>query len=321
MARGMTSVPNENNFHQRLFDFQVNGFAGVDFQGDDLGLDAWLHAVTELRNHGAGQIFVALITDEPDRLCRRLEAIERVRERSSRVAETIVGYHLEGPWLNPAPGFRGAHPERHMAAPSVPVFERLQAAASGRIRLVTLAPELPGSVECIAHCSSHGVAVSLGHTDASAKQIDEAIKAGARFCTHLGNATPATLPRHNNVIQRLLARDELTACFIADGIHLPGFVLRNFYRAKPPGKSLFTTDAMAAAGAAPGRHTLGSMVVDVGANGVARQPDGREGFAGSTLTPDEGVRRTAYYLGITLGDAEKLWSDAPRRAFNIGEPT
>ncbi|HEX2861378.1 MAG TPA: N-acetylglucosamine-6-phosphate deacetylase, partial [Lacunisphaera sp.] len=164
-----------------------------------------------------------------------------------------------------------------------------------------------------------GVYVSLGHTNAGEKHIDQAIRAGARFCTHLGNATPAELPRHDNVVQRLLCRDELTACFIPDGIHLPPFVLRNFYRAKPPHKVLFTTDAMAGAAAPAGRHTLGRLDVEVTDNRFARNPLGG-GFAGSTLTPDEGVEQTAYFLGLSLKESETLWSDAPRQAFGLNPP-
>jgi N-acetylglucosamine-6-phosphate deacetylase len=206
-----------------------------------------------------------------------------------------------------------------MHAPSAAEFDRLQDAASGRIRLVTLAPEWPGSPEFIAYLVRRGVHASLGHTNASEPEIDAAIRAGARFATHLGNGVPQTLPRHDNVVQRLLARDELTACFIPDGIHLPPFVLRNFVRAKPAGRVLFTTDCMSAAGAGPGRYTLGELEIDVGADGAARMPGGG-GLAGSTLTPDEGVRRVAAYLGLSGGEALRLWSDAPAAAFGVRLP-
>lgn len=315
-----STIPNQSSHSWQLFDFQVNGFGGVDFQSDALTREDWLRGITALRNHGTTQIFVALITDEIDRLCRRLEAIELTRGTLGELAETIAGYHLEGPWLNNSAGYCGAHAAHHMHAPHPTEFDRLQSAARGRIRLVTLAPELPRSAEFIAHLAQQDVKVSLGHTDASEGQIDEAIQAGAEFCTHLGNATPALLPRHNNVIQRLLARDELTACFIPDGIHLPSYVLRNFFRAKPAGRVLFTTDAMAGAASGSGPHTLGDLVVEVDANGVARQPGKNDGFAGSTLTPDEGVRRTSYYLGISVCEAAHLWSDAPRKAFNVKAP-
>src|SRR5262249_49376459 len=152
----------------------------------------------------------------------------------------------------PLPGYRGAHSPEPMHAPAMAEFHRLQAAASGNIRLITLAPEWPGSAECIAAITRAGVHVSLGHTDASEVQIDGAIRAGRRLPPHVGNGCRIQMHRHDNVVQRLLARDELIACLIPDGIHLPHFVLKNFYRAKPPGGVLFTTDAMSGAGAGPG---------------------------------------------------------------------
>jgi len=302
-----------------LFDFQVNGFAGVDFQRDGLTPADWSRAARALRGHGARAIFVTFVTARVDRLCRRLEACERARSRSPVLRSLVAGYHLEGPWLSPEAGYRGAHPPGPMHAPSAAEFDRLQAAADGRIRLVTLAPEWPGSPDFIAHLVRRGAAASLGHTNASASQIDAAIAAGARFATHVGNGVPQTLHRHDNVVQRLLARDELTACFIPDGIHLPPFVLRNFVRAKPAGRVLFTTDCMAGAGAGPGRYTLGELEVLVGADGVARMPGGA-GFAGSTLTPDEGVRRVAAYLGLAEAEAVRLWSEAPAAAFGLALP-
>ena len=303
----------------RLFDFQVNGFGGVDFQAATVSLAEMEHAVAVMRRHGLAAIYLTLITDDIDAHCRRRENFERLCAASPAIARMIAGYHIEGPWLSPEPGYRGAHPPGPMHAPSLAEFARLQESAAGRVRLITLAPEWPGSAECIAAIARAGVHVSLGHTNASNAQIDDAIRAGARFVTHLGNGTPPEMPRHDNVIQRLLARDELIACLIPDGVHLPPFVLRNFFRAKPAGKVLFTTDAMAGAGAGPGRFRVGRLEIDVGPDGIARQPGGT-GFAGSTLTPDEGVRRCAEYLGLSLAASERLWSTAAAEAFGVKLP-
>ena len=302
-----------------LFDFQVNGFGGVDFQRDNLTSTEFAHAVAALRQHGTSGIFATLITDEIDALCRRFAALEKLCATVPSAGAAILGYHLEGPWLSPTPGYRGAHPAGPMRAPTFADYERLQAAAHGRLRLITLAPEWPGSAEFIAAVTQQGVHVSLGHTNASEAEIDAAIRAGARFCTHLGNGCPLELPRHDNIVQRLLARDELTACFIPDGIHLPKGVLKNFVRAKPTGRVLFTTDAMAGAGAPPGRYTIGPHLITVGADGVARQP-GEKNFAGSTLTPDVGVRHIADWLNVTPEAAYHLWSTAPAAAFGITLP-
>ena len=303
----------------RWFDFQINGFGGIDFQADTVSMAEMEHAVAVMRRHGTAGIFLTLITDEIDAHCRRLEQFEKLRIASPAIAKMIVGYHIEGPWLSPEPGFRGAHPPGPMHAPSLAEFERLQSAAGGRIKLITLAPEWPGSAECITAFTKAGVHISLGHTNASESQIDEAIRAGARFVTHLGNGTPLQMHRHDNVVQRLLVRDELIACLIPDGIHLPPFVLKNFFRAKPAGRVLFTTDAMSGAGAGPGRYRIGRFDIEVGADGIARNPGG-DGFAGSTLTPDEGVRKCSSYLGISAAESRELWSTAAASAFGITLP-
>ncbi|HEV7869447.1 MAG TPA: N-acetylglucosamine-6-phosphate deacetylase [Chthoniobacteraceae bacterium] len=301
-----------------LFDLQVNGFAGVDFQQPDLSRENLRHAVEALRRHGTGGILLTLITDEVSALCRKLERLERLREQDETVATMICGYHLEGPWLSPEPGFRGAHPAGLMRAPDVADYRLIRDAAGGRLRLVTLAPELPGSDELITAAGRDRVVISLGHTDATEAQIECAIAAGAALCTHVGNGVPMTLPRHDNIVQRLLARDELTACFIPDGVHLPQHVLRNFVRSKPPGRAILTTDATAAAGAPAGRYRLGRSEIESDGETV-RQP-GQPHLAGSSLTPDRGVSNAAKWLGISQFDARALFSTTPAGLFDIKLP-
>ncbi len=291
-----------------LFDFQVNGFAGVDFQSDAMTVADLRRAVYALISGGVAGIFLTLITDNEKALVARFRRIEAMRIGDPVIAAMVRGYHLEGPWLRPETGYCGAHPPELMGAPSLDAFNRLQQAAGGNIRLVTLAPEWPGSVAFITALVGQGVHIAIGHSDASETEIDAAIGAGARFCTHLGNGVPAILPRHDNIIQRLLARDELTACLIPDGIHLPPFVLKNLFRAKPPGRVLFTTDAMAAAGAPPGRYRLARLELSVGDDGIVRGPNG--GFAGSALTPWRGVGLTASLLGLSPAEAARHWTDS-----------
>ena len=301
-----------------LFDLQVNGFAGVDFQRAELSLAQLRHAVEALHAHETRRIFLTLISADPDALCWQFERIEQFRKADALIAETICGYHLEGPFLSPLEGFRGAHPGGVQRAPDLALFEKMQSAANGNIRLLTLAPEWPGSAEFIAEIVRRGVVVSLGHTDASDAQIDNAIRAGATLCTHLGNGVPQLLPRHDNIVQRLLARDELTACFIPDGVHLPPPVLRNFFRAKPPGKVIFTTDAMAAAAGPPGRYTLGALTIE-SRDGAVRAP-GSAYLAGSCLTPDRGVANAAAWLGLSILEARALFSTQAANLFRLELP-
>ncbi len=301
-----------------LFDIQINGFAGVDFQDPEIDLPGLRRAVDALRAHQTHRILLTLISDDVDSLCRKFERIEALRTKDPVVAETLCGYHLEGPFLSPDEGYRGAHPADCQHAPTAAAFTRLQEAAGGRIRLVTLAPEWPGSAEFIAEISAQGVLVSLGHTNASELQIDAAVRAGATLCTHLGNGVPQMLHRHDNVVQRLLARDELTACFIPDGVHLPRAVLQNFVRAKPAGKVIFTTDAMAAAGAPEGRYRLGASEVE-SRGGVVREP-GKPNFAGSCLTPDRGVANLQHWFNLSPENARALFSTKVAELFRIELP-
>jgi N-acetylglucosamine-6-phosphate deacetylase len=295
-----------------LFDLQVNGFAGVDFQRPVAPSDL-RRACEALHGHGTTRILATFITDRSEALAQKLSAFEAMRRNDELIRRTIVGYHLEGPYLIGELGYRGAHPGELMKDPDVAEFSRWQEAAGGAIRLVTLAPELAGSADFIAALTARGVRISLGHTAADDRAIDAAIRAGATLCTHLGNGCPGDLPRHHNIVQRLLARDELIACFIPDGVHLPPFVLRNLFRAKPAGKVVLTTDAMAAAGAAPGRHTLGALEMEVGADRIVRMP-GATNFAGSALTLDDGVANAAAWLGVSLDRAKEFASTAPARA-------
>lgn len=299
-----------------FFDLQVNGFAGVDFQQEDLQADDLRRALQGLRVHGTGRILLTLITDDVTRLCRKLARLEKLRQRAPDWASPIAGYHLEGPWLRPEAGYCGAHNAEKMCAPSIGDFDRLFQAANGRVRLITLAPEHPGSCEVIAHAVRHGVRVAVGHSNASDTEIDRAIAAGLRLCTHVGNGVPQILHRHDNIVQRLLARDELTAVFIPDGIHVPRTVLKNFVRAKPSGKVLFTTDCMAAAGAGPGRYRLGDLETVVGDDGVVRQPGQSRAFAGSSLTMDAAFRNVQDFLGWP--EAEAMAACSTRVAETLG---
>jgi len=207
-----------------------------------------------------------------------------------------------------------------MSAPCWDDFQLLQNAAGGNIRLVTLAPELPGAISFIKKLSENGVQSSIGHSKASFAVVKNAISAGMKFCTHLGNGVPSELHRHDNIMQRLLAEDELTAFLIPDGIHLPPWVFKNFFRAKPSGKALFTTDCMAAAGAPAGFYSLGEITVQVAQDRIVRQP-GTRGFAGSALAPDEGVTKAAEMLKISQEEARHLFSEAVASRFGVALPS
>lgn len=298
------------------FDFQVNGFGGVDFQAADVTLDQMAHAVSRLAAHRTSGIFLTLITDQLDALMAKLRRIEDFRRQDKAVARMVQGYHIEGPWLSSEPGYCGAHQPALMRNPNMDDFNRMQDAANGHIRLVTLAPERPGSIPVIEMLVGNGTEVALGHTNASLDAIEAAATAGARLVTHLGNGVPTEVHRHDNVIQRLLSCEALTICLIPDGIHLPPFVLKNFFAARGLEKVLFTTDCMAAAGAGPGEYRLLDIQVEVGDDGVVRLPGSRR-FAGSSLTMDVAASNLARWLGLSRATADAICGDKVREFFGV----
>lgn len=298
-----------------FFDLQVNGFGGVDFQGVPT-LAEVKKACSKLQLSSVSRILATFITDSIDGLEYKLKLFEGYRKTDKLIAKTVVGYHLEGPYLSSEPGYRGAHSAALMTDPDWKDFERLQKAAGGGIRLVTIAPERAGAEDFIKRATDKGVRISLGHTNANDAQIDAAIRAGATLCTHLGNGCPAEMHRHDNIIQRLLARDELIACFIPDGIHLPPPVLRNLVRIKPEGKVILTTDAMSAAGAGAGMFNLGTLQLEVGADQVVRMP-GSPYFAGSALQLDVGVANAVQWLGLPESRVHAMASSIPAQALGF----
>jgi N-acetylglucosamine-6-phosphate deacetylase len=290
-----------------FFDPQVNGFAGVDFQDPGISREALEHAVSEIHRSGCSHFLLTLITSSPEFLEEQFRRIGGFLEASPHLFETILGFHLEGPFISSEQGYYGAHPGHFTCPPSTALFERWQAASGGRIRMITLAPEWPGSLELIRSLSREGVFVSLGHTNASLETLNEAVNAGARLFTHLGNGSPGTVPRHDNIFQRVLATPGLMASLIPDGIHIPPFTLGNLVRTLGPGRVVFTTDAMSAAGAPPGEYRIGEMTVQVGEDRAVRQPNGG-GLAGSSLRAIEGFYNVTRFGGLSADGAWWGWT-------------
>lgn len=300
----------------RLFDLQVNGFAGIDFQNPALRKSELEFACMQLRAHGVSGFLFTIITAPIGQLCHQMEQVMRWRQESSLIRDMVEGIHLEGPFISDVDGFRGAHPRHAVCDPTPDFLKRLTSLAGELLRLVTLAPERKGAIEAIREFREAGVTVALGHTDANEREIDLAIGAGASLCTHLGNGVPQMLHRHENVINRLLARDELTACFIPDGVHVPFTVLKNYVRAKGWARTLFTTDCMAAAAAPSGVYGLGELELIVGSDRIVRQPNGT-GFAGSSLTPDKAVMNVQEQFGISQAEAEMSLGERVREILQL----
>jgi N-acetylglucosamine-6-phosphate deacetylase len=295
-----------------LFDLQVNGFGGIDFNGPDLTADRVDDALQRIRLTGVTCCLPTVITCSFDDFAHRARVLARVP------SPAIAGIHMEGPYLSPEDGPRGAHPRAHVRAASLDDFRRRQDAADGRIRLVTLAPEVDGAIPLIEHLVTSGVRVALGHTAATPDQVERAVAAGATLATHLGNGCAHMLPRHPNTIWELLAADGVFASFIVDGHHLPPATVKAMIRAKGLGRSMLVTDAVAAAGCAPGTHTIGGVSSELTADGRVSLP-GTPYLAGSALTMDRAIANTVRFTGLPIENVIPMASTIP--AAYIGATT
>jgi N-acetylglucosamine-6-phosphate deacetylase len=293
-----------------LFDLQVNGFAGVDFQQDGIGEEDLKSAVRALRAAGCARFMLTLITDEWVRLLARLQRLRDLRSRSAELQSAIAGWHIEGPFLSAEPGYRGAHDPRWMQDPTAESIAALRSATADDPVLLTLAPERPGAIEAIRMAVSLGMKVSLGHTNAPSDLLLEAVQSGASGFTHLGNGCPSELNRQDNILWRVLDTPGLRPSLIPDGFHVSPSLFRLVHRLLGKDALLYTTDAMAGAGAPPGRYRLASLELEVGPDQIVRLP-GTANFAGSALQPLEGVRRAARMLGVSWRDIWRNFSESP----------
>lgn len=299
-----------------LVDLQVNGFAGADFQQPTICAEELAYAARSLVHAGCGRWLVTLTTDSWPRMLERLERLRRIRAGSTELMEAIAGWHVEGPFLSEEPGYHGAHDPACMIDPDLERIRELRAVTGNDPVLVTLAPERQGAIDSIAFAVSLGMRVNLGHTNASSDVLEQAVSAGARGFTHWGNACPQQLDRHDNILWRVLDCESIGVSLIADGIHVPGPLFRAAHRILGSNRIHYITDAMAAAGAPPGRYTLGRATVEVGPDQVVRQPGGTN-YAGSALRPIDGVFCAARMLGCSWRDTWAGFSDRPARFMGL----
>lgn len=254
-----------------LFDVQINGYHGRGFKDVELGPAGVRDLCWSIALSGTTRFLPTITTDSLDTLRAAMENVDAACHAYPDVAAMVAGIHQEGPWLSPADGPRGAHPQQHITPPDMEAFERLQAASGGRIAMLTVAPEVRGGLAFIRAVSRSGVIVSLGHHNADGETIRRAVEAGARGVTHLGNGCHNVMPRHPNVLWEQAAEDRLYAGIIADGHHLPPATVKVLYRAKPRDKLFLVSDAVGMAGAPPGLYRVREGIAEM-------RPDGRFGF-------------------------------------------
>jgi N-acetylglucosamine-6-phosphate deacetylase len=299
-----------------FFDLQINGCHGISFNSPNLTVEDVGRVVEECGRHGIAGLLPTLVTNSFEAIAHGFRTLQQARESHPTLAERLPGFHLEGPYIASEDGPRGAHPKEHVRPADFDEFRRWQEAAIGHIRLVTLAPEVAGALPFIEQATASGVVVAIGHTAASPAQIRDAIKAGAKLSTHLGNGSHAMLPRHDNYLWEQLASDELWASLIPDGHHLPAAVVKSFVRGKTPQRIIITCDASSLAGLPPGRYSEWGSEFEVLANGKVIIP-GTPFLAGSGVFTDTCVATIMKQASVSLAEACDMASQHPRELLGL----
>ena len=304
-----------------LIDLQVNGFAGVDYNDPAAPIEELARSIRHLFSTGITRFYPTVVTGSAEKMTGALRNLANAKEKLPEGA-AIEGFHLEGPHISPEDGPRGGHPRQWVRPPDVDELLRMQEAARGLVRLVTLAPEWPEATRYIERAVREGMVVAIGHTNADAAQIDAAVRAGATMSTHLGNGAHPMLPRHPNYIWDQLADDRLTAGFIADGMHLPGAFLKAAFRAKGPDRRFLATDMVMPACSTPGRYFLTNKEVELTPDYkllLVGKNAGEKMLAGSAMPMHKQVANVVRLTGLSLGEAVRMATIDPARAGKLAE--
>lgn len=267
-----------------LFDLQVNGIGGIHFTDPSLTTDQAARADALIREGGTSRSCPTVITCGLDAAAAVLGTLSRAMADGQMPGARAI--HLEGPWLSELDGPRGIHRREHVRDVSAAEWEALQAAAGGKIGIVTLAPERPGALELIRRAAAAGVIVSLGHTEASPEEVSAAVRAGAAMSTHLFNGCAGMLDRHSNVVYSQLAEDALYGCFIADGHHVPFPALLIGMRAKGPDRSILVSDLAHLSGLPDGEYEMEGNRVELRDGGLRVKGSRLLSGAARTLAED-----------------------------------
>jgi N-acetylglucosamine-6-phosphate deacetylase len=297
-----------------FFDIHIHGAAGHDV------MEATPQAIATigrfLAQRGTGSYLATTVTAPFDATLRALSGLARlIAQPPAESQARPIGIHLEGPFLSHAK--RGVHPPEHLLAPDIVLFDRLFQAAEGHIRLMTLAPELPGAAELTSHATARGVRVSVGHSNATAAETQAAIAAGAVSATHTFNAMRPLDHRESGILGVVLTTDTLFAELICEGIHVAPELVRLWSRAKGPTRAILVTDAMSATGMPDGEYQLGGLAVEV-ANGRATVGGV---LAGSLLTLDRALANFIQFTGAPLEQALPLLTANPAAMTGLGRQT
>jgi len=317
----------DNDFYiaPGFIDIQVNGYDGVSFslEGADhpstrsLSVEAIRKMTEELWAQGVTSYFPTLTTNSGELIICNIKLIAEAINDPANLG-SIPGIHLEGPYISPVDGYRGAHPLAHVRPPDWQEMQEFNRAARGKVLIITLAPEAKGVIDFIVKCRENGISVSLGHHNGSAEEIHRAVEAGAQLSTHMGNGCATNINRHRNPLWPQLAEDNLTISIISDGFHLPPEVLKVFFKVKGPEKIIITTDITGYAGLPEGLYRLKTgETIEKASNGHLKFSGQDGGLYGSATPMPEALSHMMKVTGCSLSDISVMASANPARFGNL----
>ncbi len=301
-----------------LFDNQVNGFAGVSFSfgGSNLTKEGIEKATSELWKYGVTTYLPTLTTNSQDLLVQNFSVLSEAIE-DEKLLGSIPGFHLEGPYINPEDGYRGAHPKQFVRLPDWGEFMEMYKASGEKILQITVAPEMEGTQEFIKKCTELGIIVAVGHHNATKEQLDLAVANGARISTHLGNGCANMINRHINPLWPQLANNDLMISIICDGFHLLPEEIQVFYKVKGSEGTIITSDVTSYAALEPGEYkTQTGETIELTEEGLLHYP-AQNVLYGSASPITKGVGHIMEVTGCPLADAVKMASANPAKLYGL----
>jgi N-acetylglucosamine-6-phosphate deacetylase len=322
-VKRITTLPEESRdliIAPGFIDNQVNGFAGVSFTfgGGDLTAEGVKKATAELWKTGVTTYIPTLTTNSFELLSKNFSVLAGVIDDPGLLG-SIPGFHLEGPFISPVDGFRGAHPLRFVRPPDWEEFLELNKAAGNKIIQVTVAPETEGAMDFISRCKSAGIIVGLGHHNGDARTVTEAINSGAVIATHLGNGCANMINRHNNPLWPQLSDDRMMISIIGDGFHLNPEEIRVFYKVKGPEKTIITSDVTSYAALPPGKFiNIEGDTLELTPEGMVKYP-AQNVLAGSASPLKKGIANVIKVTGCTLEEAVNMVTRNPANLYGFDD--
>lgn len=299
-----------------LIDTQVNGYASVSFNTSGLTDEKLMKFAQAMWKEGVTTFFPTIVTNSSELIIQNLKILTESMKTHPELAHSIPGFFLEGPYISPDDGYRGAHNRQYVRPPDWEEFSRFYDAAEGHIIQIGVAPESKGAMDFIKKCLELGVIVSLAHHNATASQIEEAVSLGARVSTHIGNGCANMIHRHDNPIWPQLANDELTPSIIADGHHLRKEELKVFFKVKGPENLMLVSDATELAGMPPGTYNWNGKEIVMTEDGMLQYP-AQNVLAGASFPVRTGVKNMINLVGCTLNEAVQMASKTPAMVYQL----